>query len=158
MGQLRSRYHAVGRLPVPFAIVMAERIRELQEQQQENIRHAISLKQILLQELQHNIPDCYQQTVPLESASPYILHLLLHCGKKYFQGAIVVRALSALGISIASGSACDSETREPSAVLRAMGIPADSAYTAIRISTGYRSTEDEIKYCVQKLKKTLEEY
>ena len=158
MQDLRSKHHAVGRLPVPFALIMAEQLNDLIKNQSEQLQQTEHLKEFLLQQLQEYIPDRFQITVPDSPCSPYILHLLMCSRKICFQGAIVVRSLSAKGVSIASGSACDSETKEPSAVLRAMGIPYETAYTAIRISLGFHSRESEITDFVQKLKKTLEEY
>jgi len=46
-----------------------------------------------------------------------------------------------VGVSIHSGSACSSETLEPSAVLAAMGLDADRS---IRISVGWSTTDDDV--------------
>jgi cysteine desulfurase len=48
------------------------------------------------------------------------------------------------GIAVSSGSACASHHREPSPVLRAMGIEPDLALSAIRVSLGHDSTEQDI--------------
>ncbi len=51
-------------------------------------------------------------------------------------GAQLVTAMSARGVEIASGSACQAGASEPSHVLRAMGMSAASARSAVRFSFG----------------------
>ncbi|PZP85379.1 MAG: cysteine desulfurase [Azospirillum brasilense] len=48
------------------------------------------------------------------------------------------------GIAVSSGSACSSGRIEPSAVLVAMGVPIMEAQTAIRVSLGWGTQEDEL--------------
>ena len=138
---LRNTFHLVGRLPVPFAMALAERLEYLQRNLNENRKKASEIKNFLLQELQENLSGYFQETIPSSDVSDYICHLLLKSSSVTYQGAIVVRALSARGISVSSGSACDAETKTPSAVLRAMGIPVKDAYSALRISLGFHTTK-----------------
>ena len=53
-------------------------------------------------------------------------------------------ALDLAGIDISSGSACSSGTVRPSHVLTAMGYAPDIAGSALRLSLGWRSTQDDI--------------
>ena len=53
----------------------------------------------------------------------------------------ILLGLNRVGVSIHSGSACSSETLEPSAVLAAMGLDADRS---IRISVGWSTTDDDV--------------
>ncbi len=48
------------------------------------------------------------------------------------------------GIAVSSGSACSSGKVSPSHVLKAMGVPDDLAACAIRVSTGWNTTDDDI--------------
>ena len=48
------------------------------------------------------------------------------------------------GIAASTGSACHSGTHTPSPVLTAMGLPADRALAAIRLSLGRWSTPDDV--------------
>jgi cysteine desulfurase len=52
--------------------------------------------------------------------------------------------LDRAGIGVSSGSACSSGKTEPSHVLMAMGVDAELARAAIRISLGRDSTEADI--------------
>ena len=53
----------------------------------------------------------------------------------------VLLGLNRAGVAIHSGSACSSETLEPSAVLSAMGLDADRS---IRLSVGWSTTEEDL--------------
>ena len=48
------------------------------------------------------------------------------------------------GICVSPGSSCASGSREASPVLRAMGVPAEDAANAIRVSLGRETTADEV--------------
>ena len=55
-------------------------------------------------------------------------------------------------IAVSTGSACSSETLEPSHVLLAMGLPEDLAKTAVRFSLGRETTEEQILEVISKVK------
>lgn len=60
-------------------------------------------------------------------------------------------------IAISSGSACVTGTRDPSHVLKAMGLSDDDAYCAIRISLSRFTTMEELKVALAKIKQAAEE-
>lgn len=53
------------------------------------------------------------------------------------------------GIAVSSGSACSSGSTEPSHVLLAMGVEPTMCQSAIRISLGRGSTEEDIDYALE---------
>ena len=59
--------------------------------------------------------------------------------------------LALKGIAVSTGSACSSESLEPSHVLLAMGIFTEVAQGAIRFSLGKDNSEEEIDYTVENL-------
>jgi len=60
------------------------------------------------------------------------------------EGETLVMALDRKGYAVASGSACSSDSTEPSHVLLAMGVPADLARGAIRVSFGVSNTSEQV--------------
>ncbi|CAG0993774.1 cysteine desulfurase [Methylophilaceae bacterium] len=60
------------------------------------------------------------------------------------EGETLVMALDRKGFAVASGSACSSDSSEPSHVLLAMGVEHDLAKGAIRISLGAGNDADQI--------------
>ncbi len=59
-------------------------------------------------------------------------------------------------VAVASGSACASESPQPSHVLKAMGLNDEEAYHAIRFSLTKYNTEEEIDFVIESVGKTLE--
>ncbi|MGC2628333.1 MAG: hypothetical protein WA265_00040, partial [Rhodomicrobium sp.] len=49
------------------------------------------------------------------------------------------------GVAVSSGSACSSGKVERSHVLAAMGVPAELSRGAVRVSTGWTTTEADIE-------------
>ena len=56
-----------------------------------------------------------------------------------------VMALDLAGVAVSAGSACSSGKVEPSHVLAAMGVAPAVASTAIRVSLGRNTTEDDVR-------------
>jgi cysteine desulfurase len=64
-----------------------------------------------------------------------------------FEGArsdTMLAALDKLGIAASAGSACNSDTWEPSHVMTALGMPLRRAYGVLRLTVGPENTADEI--------------
>ncbi|MCS6761644.1 MAG: aminotransferase class V-fold PLP-dependent enzyme [Candidatus Devosia symbiotica] len=60
------------------------------------------------------------------------------------RNATAMMGLDLLGISVSSGSACSSGRVGPSHVLAAMGVPAELADCALRVSLGWNSTAADV--------------
>lgn len=54
-------------------------------------------------------------------------------------------------LALSSGSACTSESLEPSYVLRALGVTEDLAHTSLRITFGRYTTTEQAHYAAQKI-------
>ncbi len=59
-------------------------------------------------------------------------------------------------IAVSSGSACTTDTPEPSHVLRAMGVKPALAHASLRFGLGRFTTEEEIDYAVDKVARVVE--
>lgn len=67
------------------------------------------------------------------------------------EGETLVMALDRKGFAVASGSACSSDSTEPSHVLMAMGISPDLARGAVRVSFSQHNTNEELQALVHNL-------
>lgn len=63
---------------------------------------------------------------------------------KYIEGESMLLQLDYNGIAASSGSACTSDSLEPSHVLTAMGIPPEVAHGSLRFTLGRENTSEDI--------------
>ena len=70
---------------------------------------------------------------------------------KYLEGESMLLNLSLKGIAVSSGSACSSDSLQPSHVLLAMGVPAEFAHGTLRFSLSKYTTKEEIDYTIETL-------
>lgn len=146
--------HQADRVTPALILLLADRLAELQRDLPRRLDGMVRTRTAFIARLNEEMPDRFSVTLG-EGGSPYILHLLLKNG---VQGAIVVRALSAMGISVSSGSACEAEKGGPSRVLTAMGIRRREAYCGLRLSFFEPIPEQDRELLVSSLKKVLDDY
>ena len=147
---LRNENYFVGRPePVPV-IAMAEFVASRIARMKQNFQHVAKLNSYI----REHLPFGVDATMPVQLASPYILHLRT-IGK---QGAIIARMLSNDGIMISASSACQSEAGGPSRALTAMGLRGEKAYEGIRISFAPESTLDECSALIHALEHAVNNY
>lgn len=70
-------------------------------------------------------------------------------------GEMLLHRLDLMGISVSTGSACDSNNTQLSHVLEAVRVSEEYAQGTIRISLGYENTEDEVAHIAASLIKIL---
>ncbi|MEW6089227.1 MAG: cysteine desulfurase family protein [bacterium] len=58
-------------------------------------------------------------------------------------------------IAVSTGSACHSNSKQPSSVLTAMGVSPEDAFGAVRFSLGIWTTDEEIDYAIGKYLEVL---
>ena len=63
--------------------------------------------------------------------------------------------LNEKGIRVSTGSACSSQSLEPSHVLKAMKVSHELAHSSIRFSLGKFTTKKELDYTLTELKKIV---
>lgn len=117
------------------------------EEREKNAKKIKKLKDYFLRRIKGEIPNTILNG-DLDSSSPHIINIS-------FRGAeaeSILLGLDMAGIAASSGSACTSETLEPSHVLVAMGIKPLLAQSSIRFSFSKRNTKAEIDYVIKKLK------
>ncbi len=71
------------------------------------------------------------------------------------EGETLIMALDRQGYAVASGSACSSDSTEPSHVLLAMGVDPDIARGAVRVSFGAENTSEQVTGLLATLKKEM---
>ena len=82
---------------------------------------------------------------------PNIVHVLVDG----LESETLILRFDMQGFGVSGGSACSSHSLEPSHVLRALGIDADRAHGALRISMGRYTTEADVDAFVAAMCKSL---
>ncbi len=149
---LRERHHALGRCVPAAAVTIAEIVGILLPALKERGERASALRRSVLES--PLITANARETIPSALSSPYLLHLLF----PKHQGGVLVRMLGAEGISVAAGSACAAETREPSETLTAMGYGKALAFGALRISFWDTNTPAEVEDLKKVFERVLKNY
>lgn len=83
---------------------------------------------------------------------PNIVHVLVNG----YESETLVLRLDMMGFGVSGGSACSSHSLSASHVLRAMGISADAAYGALRVSMGRYTTRDDVEAFLAAFRKCLD--
>lgn len=151
---LRKEKHLISRPNPALCMTLTESIKALCAQRAGNLEKVSGLNNLLRETLSERLDVSMEWTIQAESASPYILHFIL----PGYQGAVLVRMLSAAGIYIASGSACDAETKTPSRALLATGILPRNAFSGLRISFMPCNTPDEVLALTETLVSVIRNY
>jgi len=72
------------------------------------------------------------------------------------EGESMLLALDMAGVACSTGSACSSESLEPSHVLMAIGLTHPEAHGSLRFSLGEGTTKSDLDYAVAEIKKAVE--
>jgi cysteine desulfurase len=98
-------------------------------------------------------------TIPGSSLTGHPTHRLANHASFVFEGGeagTILMHLDMAGVEAASGSACTTGMPEPSHVLTAMGVPHNLALSALRLTVGRQTTDEDINTVLQLLPGVIE--
>ncbi len=75
---------------------------------------------------------------------------------KNVNGESLLMSLDVKGFAVSTGAACSSGSPEPSPVLLAMGLSRDEAQSSLRLSLGWKNTQQEVEQFVDTLVQVVE--
>ena len=119
------------------------------EAMQERSEYLHMLEWLLLQKLTENKLD-YRY-----NGGKNHLPGLLSLSFKGADGEALLHRLDLMGISVSTGSACNSKSTELSHVLKAIDMPEEYTFGTIRVSLGYENTEENVERIADALKKII---
>lgn len=155
--RLRQEFYLTGR-EEPFRAAMLAHAAELQRYNAAEETEKISRLNIRLRKEFCNWRSGngkrVNATLDYPETSPWILHLNM----PGIQSAVILRMLAEDNICVSAGSACQAESGKPDAAMKAGGFSNSDAYSGLRISFGFSSTEEQVLFLAEKLKEKLENY
>lgn len=148
-GGAQERGHRAGTENVAAIVGMAVALQNNCNALQKNRQHIHNLE-ILLERRLQNAGVVYHRNGG-ENRLPGLLSLSFP-GKN---GEAILHRLDLVGISISTGSACDSVNQQISHVLQAIGLPETDAKGTIRISLGKDNTKEDVEKIAAALARIL---
>ena len=117
---------------------------------EENARHIAALERVLIQGISNldYIRNGAIKHVPGNISLSF----------KNADGEAILHRMDLKGISISTGSACDSTNTQVSHVIRAIGVSEEYATGTIRITLGKDNTEEEVRIIIAALTQILGRY
>jgi cysteine desulfurase len=135
-----------GTEPVALAAGFARAVELAEAEREREAARLAELRERLRERLAARIPGAVFNT-PEREALPSILNLSF----PRIEGESLVLALDRLGIAASTGSACNTGSRKPSHVLRAMGRSEREVRGSLRLSLGRGNQAGEIDEVVERL-------
>jgi len=74
----------------------------------------------------------------------------------FIEGESILLLLDHFGICASTGSACTSGSLEPSHVLLAIGLPAETAHGSLRLTLGEENTGEDVDYVLEHVPKVVQ--
>lgn len=133
---------------VPSIMAMAIALQENVEHLDQNTSHLHRLEEVFFDKLG-------KTSSLIKRNGTNQLPGLLSLSIEGFEGEALLHRLDLMGISISTGSACDSKNTQISHVLQAINIPYDQAKSTIRISLGKYNSIEDVTYIAECLTKIV---
>ncbi len=135
---------------VPGIVGLAKALEISEKARRQESRRLSQLRDWLIKEILGKIPKTRLNGHPSKRLPNNINVSILD-----LEGEALLLYLDELGISASTGSACTSDSLEPSHVIRALGAPYEAAHGSIRFTLGRQTTKKELKYLMSHLPKIV---
>jgi cysteine desulfurase len=149
-GGSQERGRRAGTENVAAIVSMGRAALESSELEKEAVRLE-SLRDKLIKGIMENIPH-----TELNGHAAKRLPGNVNISFEFIEGESLLLLLSMKGIYASSGSACASDSLDPSHVLLAIGLPHERAHGSLRLSLGYDTTDAEIDRVLAELPPIVE--
>jgi cysteine desulfurase len=135
----------------PGIVGLAKAIELCQQKMQDEAKFQIKLRDRMIKEIPEKINEVYLNGHPSKRLPNNVNFSI-----QYIEGESILLSLDMLGIAASTGSACTSESLEPSHVLLAIGLSHEIAHGSLRITLGRWTQEEEADYLLLHLPKVVE--
>lgn len=144
-GGAQERGKRAGTCNVPGDAALAAALEEGVANMEANAKKTAALRDRLIQGLS-DIPHSKLNGDPVKRLPGNVNYSF-----EGVEGESLLLALDEEGIRCSSGSACTSESLDPSHVLMGMGVSVEAAHGSLRFSLNEENTEEEVDYIIEKV-------
>ncbi len=161
VGGAQERRRRGGTENVAGVVGMAVALERAQQNAEAERARLAELQRRLVERLRERLGGGIRFNTPLGSegppAAPHILNVSFppEDGRP-LDGEMLLLGLDVAGVYASSGSACTSGAIEPSHVLRAMGVPRETAQATVRLSMGRGTTADAVDAAAERLAEVVD--
>jgi cysteine desulfurase len=129
-----------GTVNVAGIIGFAKAVELMHEEQAEELPRLTRLRDRLIDGVIGSTPTAYLNGPRGSRRLPHNAHM----GVLYIEGEALMLRLDAAGFEVSTGSACSSDSLEPSRTLIAIGLKHEEAHGSIRCTLGRWTTQEEV--------------
>ncbi len=154
LGGSQERKRRGGTENVAAVVGLAEALERAQQHAEAERERLCTLRDHLADAVRADFGAAVRFNTPLdgEAAAPHILNVSFPpVAGRTVDGEMLLLGLDLAGVHASSGSACTSGAVEPSHVLRALGIPRDTANATVRFSLGRSTTSSDVDFAADQL-------
>jgi cysteine desulfurase len=135
---------------IPGIVGLAKALTIAQKEKKKESARLKKLRDYMIKKIKTEIPN-----VILNGSAKERLPNNVNFSFEGIEGESILLRLNEVGIRVSTGSACASQSLDPSHVLLAIGLPHGLAHGSIRFSLGKDSTKQKIDYTIRELKKSI---
>ena len=151
-GGAQERGKRAGTVNVPAIASMAVALKEGCDHMEENAAKVSALRDRLIEGLR-DIPYSQLNGDPVKRLPGNV-----NFSFEGVEGESLLLHLDMYDIECSSGSACTSESLDPSHVLTGMGVPVEAAHGSLRFSFDTDNTEEQVDYVIEKVHSVVDRY
>ncbi len=157
-GGAQERGRRGGTENVPAIVGFAKALCLALDEADDRREHAVRMRDRLIAGIRSLSGAAVRINTPVDSAevAPHIVNVAFPpIDGEPVDGEMLLLNLDMEGIFASAGSACTSGAVEPSHVLRAIGLPRDTAAAAVRFSVGKGTTEEDVDRTIEALERVI---
>ncbi|NLT18066.1 MAG: Cysteine desulfurase [Firmicutes bacterium ADurb.Bin080] len=151
-GGEQERGLRAGTTPTPLIVGMAKALEISNRDREINNERILRLRNRFIDMVLSEIPYAY-----LNGCRDSRLPNNANFSFAFIEGESILMRLDLAGIAVSSGSACASGSLEASHVILSLGVKEELAHSTIRFSLGVDTTEQQMDYVFNVLKKTVDD-
>jgi len=135
---------------IPAIAGFAQAVSICQKEMRKEAEKTIILRNKLIKGILKKIPNSFLNGHPQKRLSNNV-----NIRFSGVEGEAIIMHLNANGIAASTGSACSSQSLQPSHVLKALGLKPGEIHGSLRLSLGRWTTEEEINFVLEILPKII---